>query len=215
MSRNEGLPKCFLTCVPLLSINSPDVWNGWFLWLLQSWLVAANPAAAGRGSGLLWERQWVFEQHDNNHQLQFKLPPQCCLAPPTSYVALILSYSVVYILFFHELWINCSRTKLSADIFFVFSQRASSLRSSETSCWRSCSLTGEWRGGRKYFQVSLWQIWWGVLCSESSSSFSFSVCTPLIPRPSHIVRCEQRRCELLYSLKKVDFIKERVTCGAF
>lgn len=44
---------------------------------------------------------------------------------------------------------------------------------------------------------------------------SFSVCTPSIPRPSHIVRCEQRRCELLYSLKKADFINERVTCGAF
>lgn len=130
------------------------------------------------------------------------------MAPPTS-------YSVVYILFFHELWINCSPTKPSADFFFLlFSQRASSLRSSETSCWRSCSLTGEWRGGRKYFQVSLWRIW-TQLCSESSSSFSFSVCAPLIPRPSQIVRCEQRRCELLYSLKKADFINERVTCGAF
>lgn len=36
ISKNEGLPKCFLTCVPLLSINSPDVWNGRFLRFLQS-----------------------------------------------------------------------------------------------------------------------------------------------------------------------------------
>lgn len=34
-------------------------------------------------------------------------------------------------------------------------QRASSHRSLETSCWNSCSLTGEWRGGRRYFQVRL------------------------------------------------------------
>lgn len=48
-----------LQILTLLFVHSPDLWTGWFLRLLQSWVAAAHPQAAGRGARLLWERQWV------------------------------------------------------------------------------------------------------------------------------------------------------------
>lgn len=50
----------------------------------------------------------------------------------------------------------CIKLLISGQFILCCSpQRASSHRSLETSCWNSCSLTGEWRGGRRYFQVRL------------------------------------------------------------
>lgn len=112
-----------LCSCPLCSVHSPDLWTGRFLRLLQSWLAAAHPPAAGRGGRLLRERQWV-----SSHELRPSSDP---------------------------LNQTHSGQLLPHWRMMCFSQRASSPRSSGTSCWSSCSLTGGWRGGRRSCQVSL------------------------------------------------------------
>lgn len=57
------------------------------------------------------------------------------------------------------------------------------------------------------------QIWWGVLCSESSSSSQFLSLYPIDSSTfQHLLDVSWGDVSCWCSLKKVDFIKERVTC---